>query len=73
MRADLIDRCAAFGWTLRPDGGGWELLGNGAPASFRSTESLIDWLDHQEPPRTMAPAAVVVAQPTYAQSMMELI
>lgn len=46
--SDLAHRCAAFGWTLRPEGDGWELLGNGAPASFRSTATLVDWLAHQE-------------------------
>lgn len=44
----LVERCAVFGWTLRPEGNGWELLGNGTPASFRSTETLVDWLQYQE-------------------------
>jgi len=51
MTVELIQRCAAFGWTLRPDalrGDGWELLGNGTPAAFRSTESLNEWLTRQE-------------------------
>ncbi len=26
---DLIARCAALGFALRPDGDGWELRGNG--------------------------------------------
>jgi hypothetical protein len=53
--SDLVQRCAAFGWTLRPQGNGWELLGNGAPAEFRSTATLVDWLEHQK--RTKKPAA----------------
>lgn len=73
---DLIVRCAAFGWTLRPDSDGWELLGNGAPAVFRSTASLVDWLDHQEPPKRAnqpRPSAPEPARPAaYAQAMMEL-
>lgn len=48
MNTDLISRCAAFGWTLRPQDNGYELLGNGPLAAFRSTESLVDWLEHQE-------------------------
>ncbi len=46
--SDLLQRCAAFGWLLRSDGDEWLLLGNGAPAAFKTTESLIDWLEHQE-------------------------
>jgi hypothetical protein len=55
---DLIQRCAAFGWTLRPEGEGYELLGNGAPAAFRSADSLVAWLEKQEraqPPALRAP------------------
>ena len=44
---DLIQRCARHGWTLRPDGEGWELLGNGAPAAFGSEASVRVWLDKQ--------------------------
>ncbi len=44
---DLIARCARHGWTLRKDGDGWELLGNGAPAAFGSEESVRVWLDKQ--------------------------
>lgn len=51
----LAERCAAFGWLLRPDGDGWELLGNGAPASFQRTKTLTDWLEVQE--RTKKTAA----------------
>lgn len=71
MHADLIARCATFGWILHPDGDGWELLGNGAPAAFRSTETLQEWLDKQELPKH-APTTVA-AHPTYAQVAMELI
>ncbi len=51
MTTDLIQRCARRGWTLREDGDGYELLGNGAPASFRSEESVRVWLDKQKEPR----------------------
>lgn len=45
---DLIRRCAAFGWTLRPVENGYELLGCGAPSLFGRLEALDDWLSHQE-------------------------
>lgn len=48
MPADLIARCAAFGWFLRPDGDEWELLNNGPIAAFRSTATLSEWLSRQE-------------------------
>lgn len=46
---DLITRCAAHGWTLTQDGDGYELLGNGAPAHFRSEGSLRAWCDRHAP------------------------
>jgi hypothetical protein len=46
--ATLVERCAALGWSLHPDNDGWILIGNGAPAAFRSTDGLTDWLEHQE-------------------------
>ena len=52
---DLIDRCAAHGWTLRPDGDGYELIGNGQPASFRSEESVRVWLEKQRAPTVKLP------------------
>lgn len=48
---NLTQRCAAYGWALRADGDGWELLGNGSPAAFGSTASLEAWLERQEPPK----------------------
>jgi DNA adenine methylase len=45
---DLIARCAQRGWAVQPDGDGWELRGNGAPAAFGSTASLVAWLERQE-------------------------
>ena len=44
----LVERCAVLGWSLHPDNDGWILIGNGAPAAFRSTDSLTGWLEHQE-------------------------
>jgi len=44
---DLATRCAALGWTLREDGDGYELTGNGQPAYFRSAASVAAWLDKQ--------------------------
>ena len=57
MTIELIQRCARHGWTLRPDGDGYELTGNGAPASFRSEESVRVWLEKQRQERrtTMQP------------------
>ena len=46
--SSLIQRCARFGWRLTRDGDEWLLLGNGAPARFRSEAGLVDWLEHQE-------------------------
>jgi hypothetical protein len=70
MTTDLIERCAAFGWILRPDGDGYELLGNGAPAAFRSADSLVAWLGKQEKP---TPAPATAATPACVQSAMELV
>lgn len=48
MSTNLIARCARLGWTLCPAGDGYELIGNGTPAVFSSTDSLEVWLEHQE-------------------------
>lgn len=45
---DVIQRCGQMGWIVQPHGAGWELLGNGAPALFGTTDSLEAWLAHQE-------------------------
>ncbi len=55
MTTDLAARCAAHGWALRKDGDGWELLGNGAPAAFRSEESVRVWLNKQAKPKITMP------------------
>lgn len=52
---DLTTRCAAYGWTLRQDGDGYELTGNGQPAAFTSEESLRAWLEKQREPRKLMP------------------
>lgn len=46
---DLMQRCKKQGWQLLRGAEGWVLLGNGAPAEFRETRSLADWLEKQEP------------------------
>ncbi len=62
---DLVQRCAAHGWALRPDGDGYELTGNGQPASFRSEESVRVWLEKQKEPR-------VKVQPFYQSDAITL-
>lgn len=52
---DLYTRCARHGWTLTPDGDGYELLGNGQTAAFTSEDSLRAWLDRHAP-ATKGPA-----------------
>lgn len=42
---ELARRCAAQGWTLRPCGEGYELLGNGAPAAFGRLLCVAEWAD----------------------------
>jgi site-specific DNA-methyltransferase (adenine-specific) len=53
---DLFSRCAALGWTLKTEGAGYLLLGNGADAVFRDGTSLHEWLVRRErEQKTMQP------------------